>query len=494
MRAHPVRIALAFLTVVVLLELLVWTEGNTATAQDQLAQPVAPRITVVMSGLDNPRGLAFGPEEGLYVAEAGRGPTDHSCFDSPEQQQCTKTLEGQTVFACGCSTPNTSAGDCAKSPGGQIVCSGPTGAMSRLWHNRQERLVTGLPSWATSSGRAEGPNDVALLGRGEALVTIGLEASPRLIADMRSVLGSAFGRLLQFSGSSGEWGFVADLAAYEEAHPTRDPSNGTPDSNPFGLLVDPGERVVVDAGGNALLRVAANGHISTLAVLPSLPQCLPPPAPQSLCVEEGAVHDGDPVPTRIALGPDGAYYVGILTGAPFPDGAANVYRIVPREPPDVAVVCTGFFDGSGSKDPYGTIASYAWNFGDGTSGAGVTTGHTYAAGSAYAYNVTLTVTDSSGTSSSQSKTVIVNSPPVASFTFSCNRLTCSFDASGSHDPDGSVTTWTWNLGDGTMLTGSYEWVGHTYPAPGTYIVTLTVTDKGGATGFQSNSVKVPSRK
>jgi hypothetical protein len=130
---------------------------------------------------------------------------------------------------------------------------------------------------------------------------------------------------------------VADLAAYEEAHPTRDPRNGTPDSNPFGLLVDPGERLVVDAGGNALLRVAANGDISTLAVLPSLPRPCPtciPPVP--------GVNSGDPVPTRIALGPDGAYYVGILTGAPFPDGLANIYRIVPGEPPDVAVVCTGF--------------------------------------------------------------------------------------------------------------------------------------------------------
>jgi len=304
-------------------------------ATTAIAAQDAPQVTVVMSGLDNPRGLAFGPERGLYVAEAGRGPSAASCFTSPDQFT-TKTPEGEIVFGCGCSRPNTSVKDCTQ-PTDIILCSGPTGAVSRLWRGRQERLVTGLPSWATSSGRAEGPNDVALLGRGEAFVTIGLEASPRLIADMRSVLGSAFGRLLQFSGLSGEWRFVA---AYEEAHPTRDPSNGTPDSNPFGLLVDPGERVVVDASGKALLRVAANGHISTLAVLPWLPRCLPPPAPQSLCVEEGAVHDGDPVPTRIALGPDGAYYVGILTGTPFPDGADNIYRIVPGEAP--AVACTGF--------------------------------------------------------------------------------------------------------------------------------------------------------
>ena len=302
---------------------LLWAGASAVLGQD------TPAVAVVMSGLDNPRGLAFGPEGGLYVAEAGQGPSDHSCFDNPEQPQCTtKTREGETVFGCGCSTPNTSVENCAQSKG-ILVCSGPTGAVSRLWHGRQDRLVTGLPSWATSIGRAEGPNDVALLGRGEAFITIGLEAAPRLIAEMRNALGKDFGKLVHFSGSSGEWRFVADLAAYEEANPTRDPMNGTPDSNPFGLLVQPAGRVVVDTGGNALLGIAANGDISTLAVLPSLPRTL--------------VNDGDTDPTRIALGPDGAYYVGILTGAPFRDGAANIYRVVPGQKPAVPVaVCTGF--------------------------------------------------------------------------------------------------------------------------------------------------------
>jgi PKD repeat protein len=153
--------------------------------------------------------------------------------------------------------------------------------------------------------------------------------------------------------------------------------------------------------------------------------------------------------------------------------------------------CSGLtcsFNGSGSRDYDGTITSYAWNFGDGTAASGPTVTHTYAAGGQY--TVTLTVTDNAGATNAQNQTVVANSPPVASFTFSCSRFTCSFDASGSYDRDGNITTWTWNFGDGTTLTGSYEWVGHTYPAPGTYTVTLTVTDNGGATGRQSNSVTV----
>jgi len=155
--------------------------------------------------------------------------------------------------------------------------------------------------------------------------------------------------------------------------------------------------------------------------------------------------------------------------------------------------CNGLtcnFDGSGSKDLNATITSYAWNFGDGTSGAGVTTGHTYAAGGSY--NITLTVTGSLGRTSMQSKAVIANDPPVASFTFSCTGLTCSFNGSASRDSDGTITNYAWTFGDGwstpTGAATASPTVSHTYAAGGTYTVTLTVTDNGGATNAQSRTV------
>ena len=73
------------------------------------AQPAVP---VVMSGLDNPRGLGIGPEGALYVAEAGRG----------------------------------GPGPCGVNSPGETRCFGPTGAVSRLWRGDQERIATGLPS------------------------------------------------------------------------------------------------------------------------------------------------------------------------------------------------------------------------------------------------------------------------------------------------------------------------------------------------------------
>jgi PKD repeat protein len=153
------------------------------------------------------------------------------------------------------------------------------------------------------------------------------------------------------------------------------------------------------------------------------------------------------------------------------------------------LACT--FNGSGSRDSDGTIGSYVWNFGDGTTGSGLTVSHTYPAGGQY--TVTLTVTDNLGSSNTQGQTVVANSPPVASFTFSCSKFTCSFDASASRDSDGTITSYAWKFGDGT--TGSGPTVSHTYKAPpDTYTVTLTVTDNLGATGAQSNSITVIHRK
>lgn len=102
------------------------------------------------------------------------------------------------------------------------------------------------------------------------------------------------------------------------------------------------------------------------------------------------------------------------------------------------------------------------------------------------------MTDNAGATGAQSQTVFANSPPVASFTFSCNRLTCSFDGSASHDNDDGIVMWSWNFGDGTS--GSNPTTTHSYFTPGTYVVTLTVKDAHGATGIQSRTLQVSPRK
>ena len=80
-----------------------------------------------------------------------------------------------------------------------------------------------------------------------------------------------------------------------------------------------------------------------------------------------------------------------------------------------------------------------------------------------------------------------NQPPTAAFTYSCSGLTCSFNGVGN-DPDGSISSYSWSFGDGTSATGAN--VSRTYATGGSYPVTLTVTDNGGATGNQSQTVLV----
>jgi hypothetical protein len=191
------------------------------------AQPI---VTVVMSELDNPRGLAFGPEGALYVAEAGRG-GDGPCFFNSA---------------------------------GEFRCYGPTRAITRLWHG----VVTGLPSHAPPGGAfAGGANDISFQGVGGMFVAMGLGNDPQLIRPSLGTAGNVLGTLLQVNAAGG-WRVLADIAAYEAAV---DPNGGLIDSNPFGVLAEAGARLVVDAGANALFRVAADGTITTMATFPSRP-------------------------------------------------------------------------------------------------------------------------------------------------------------------------------------------------------------------------------
>ena len=80
-----------------------------------------------------------------------------------------------------------------------------------------------------------------------------------------------------------------------------------------------------------------------------------------------------------------------------------------------------------------------------------------------------------------------NEPPVASFTFSCTYLACTF-ADTSTDTDGEIVAWSWTFGDGG--TSNEQNPTHTYGEAGTYTVTLTVTDDDGASDTASQSLTV----
>lgn len=163
------------------------------------------------------------------------------------------------------------------------------------------------------------------------------------------------------------------------------------------------------------------------------------------------------------------------------------------------------FDGRGSNDPGGPIASYAWSFGDGANGSGAQPTHSYATGGDK--TVTLTVTASlDGRTAFTSKTVHVNIPPRASFVFAAVNAPAgqdpftpvlgqqvAFSAQSSSDPDGSITSWSWDLGTGTFgAPASVSWLLTNFPTAGRKDVRLKVVDNGGASTIGTASFRVNS--
>ncbi len=150
------------------------------------------------------------------------------------------------------------------------------------------------------------------------------------------------------------------------------------------------------------------------------------------------------------------------------------------------------FDGRGSSDPDGDALSYVWNFGDGMSGVGATTQHTYAA--AGTYTVSLIVNDGEVNSAAATTQAVIsgtNQAPTADaggpYTADVGE-TVTFDASGSSDSDGSIVSYDWDFGDGAS--GSGVSPSHSYAAAGTYTVTVTVTDDEDAQDSDSATVTV----
>ena len=157
---------------------------------------------------------------------------------------------------------------------------------------------------------------------------------------------------------------------------------------------------------------------------------------------------------------------------------------------DFSIACTGFVCSVDASSSTGTISDYAWSFGDGATASGSIASHMYADGGVK--TIQLTVTGADGSRRSLSRTITLNRPPVAAITVSCVVLTCTFDWSGSYDPDGTGLSIGFDWGS----TGVYNWSNVddsgtkgrlTYPAPGTYTVTIQVSDDAGARASASQT-------
>lgn len=165
------------------------------------------------------------------------------------------------------------------------------------------------------------------------------------------------------------------------------------------------------------------------------------------------------------------------------------------------------FDASGVPidDDIYSILSYAWDFGDGSTGSGVSTSHTYtqkAEGDGI-YTVSLNVNYINSESGEkieteyQTEVVIENEMTVASFIANPDSgevpLLVEFDASSSFDPDGEIVNWEWDFdGDGRFDDASGESVEHEFTQEGNFEVTLRVTDNNGESALVTETIEAGS--
>ena len=124
-----------------------------------------------------------------------------------------------------------------------------------------------------------------------------------------------------------------------------------------------------------------------------------------------------------------------------------------------------------AADSNSTATSWLWDFGDGNTSTQQNPNHAYAQPGTY--TVCLTSTNACGTDSSCTTVTVVCPVPQAAFSESSNELSYTFSDQSANAP----TSWLWDFGDGNVSTMQNPM--HTYAAPGTYNVCLTVTSSCG---------------
>jgi hypothetical protein len=228
---------------------------------------------VVAAGLDNPRGLDWS-HGWLLIAEAGTG-GNGSCVPG--------------IFA-------------------PQICLGRTGALTVVNpFGHQRRLADGLPSLAGPDGTfAYGPSDVSVKD-GHVFVSIGGPNDTEYRPLITEPIGRKLGTVQLLFGRQSI--AVADIAEFVERH---DPDGPPSETNTNSVLA--GRRAVyaIDSGGNTLYGIGWRGRLEALHVF------------DDIVLPDGSTIDA--VPTNMVFGPDGALYVSTLTGVPFPEGAATVWR------------------------------------------------------------------------------------------------------------------------------------------------------------------------
>jgi hypothetical protein len=270
----------------------------------------APTLKVIASGLNQPKKLTIAPNGSLIVALSGDGKAPSSCTN-----------------------------------GDQRSCLDRSGAIDEVGTGgRITTLLSGLPS--ISSGpkdpQATGPVEATVVGGELEVLFQNTVINAKSGKEIYGTAGALLDDLVAFSKSGKASDVTARFGPFEASH-NPDHGVGTDvsygddfaiDSDPYSFVPYRGGYAVADAGANDLLFVSRTGKVSVLAVLPTIREKAAAGtygSAQKHAIEAQA----QAAPTAVAVGPDGALYVGELGGIPFGVGTSDVYRVVPGHKPTV---------------------------------------------------------------------------------------------------------------------------------------------------------------
>jgi len=244
-------------------------------------------VTVFATGLNNPRGLKFGPDGNLYVAEGGIGGADSTegCCEQviPQVGPYTGSVTGSRISKIDANGVRTTA-------------------------------VDNLPSSqtsATTGNLTSGAADIAFIGETLYILLAGAGCSHGV-----SQVPEMPNGLLRVN-ADGTTELIANLSAFVKANPVAHPNPGDfePDGTWYSMIALGDTLYAVEPNHGELDKITASGQISRIADI--------------------SASQGHIVPTALAY--HGNFYVGNLNTFPVVPGSSKILKITPSGNVTVAI-------------------------------------------------------------------------------------------------------------------------------------------------------------
>lgn len=259
------------------------TSNNNALAQRKsllqkknLSNPTGS-VKIFATGFNNPRGLEFGPDGNLYVAEAGVGGTHLSTNENCEQ---------------------------VPFPVGPYLGSVTGGGISKISPEGVKTVLTNqLPTSSANEiigGDVEGVADVAFIDNTMYALLAGAGCSHGVPSIQNGVIKV---------NADGSWSMVADISTWLKSHPVAHPEEDDfePDGTPYSMVAVRGDLYVIEPNHGEFLKVSTDGSISRVADI--------------------SASQGHIVPTTVAY--HGNFFVGNLNTFPIEEGSSKILKINP---------------------------------------------------------------------------------------------------------------------------------------------------------------------